>query len=232
MNIIALIPARGGSKSIVRKNFRSFAGHPLLAWSILAAKQSTLVDEVYVTSEDAEAAQIAGRYGAKVIWRPRDLAQDLTPDLPVFKHAIVMLNGKVDMFVHLRPTAPLRPVGLIDKMISRLGTSRASSIRTVVPAPHPPAKFWLKERDYIRPLLDIPGVPEAYNMPRQALPPALWHVGCVDCTWSRTVALGSMSGPRVLAYDLDPRYAVDIDTPEQWAYAEFLSNQLDDCIRP
>lgn len=234
MNIVAVVPARGGSKGILRKNFRPFAGHPLLAWSILAAKQAELVDEVVVTSEDAEAAQIAEQYGAKFIWRPVDLAGDATPDLPVFQHALVALGGQVEMFVHLRPTAPLRPVGLIDKMISRLGTAaHASSVRTVVPAPHPPAKFWVKQKDgFIKPLLNLPDIKEAYNQPRQVLPAAYWHVGCVDCVWSRMIAIGTMSGTRVIPYELDPRYAIDIDTPEQWAYAEFLSNQLDDAIRP
>ena len=98
----------------------------------------------------------------------------------------------------------------------------ADSIRTVVESPHPPAKFWLRDGEYIKPLLHLPDIPEAYNMPRQMLPEVLWHVGCVDAVRGDVVAGGSMSGKKVLPYTIPRKYAIDLDTPEDWTYAEGL----------
>src|SRR3990172_9041002 len=111
--ILALIPARGGSKGIPRKNIRTFAGHPLIAWSIAAAKQSELVSRVVVSTEDEEIAAVAREYGAETPFlRPVELAQDRATDLPVFEHALKWFEDvesyRADVIVQLRPTSPLR----------------------------------------------------------------------------------------------------------------------------
>jgi hypothetical protein len=88
MEVLAIIPARGGSKGIPRKNIRLFAGYPLIAWSIAAARQARLVTRTIVSTDDAEIAAVAREYGAEVPFlRPSELAQDQTPDWPVFEHA-------------------------------------------------------------------------------------------------------------------------------------------------
>jgi CMP-N-acetylneuraminic acid synthetase len=111
---LALIPARGGSKGIPRKNIKSFAGYPLIAWSIAAAKQSSLVTRVIVSTDDEEIAAVAREWGAETPFlRPDELAQDKTTDLPVFEHALKWLEDvegyRPDIVVQLRPTSPFRP---------------------------------------------------------------------------------------------------------------------------
>src|SRR5512135_1117225 len=107
-DILALIPARGGSKGIPRKNIRNFAGYPLIAWSIAAAKQSKLVTRVIVSTDDEEIASVARELGAEVPFlRPAELAQDKSLDLPVFEHALQWLKEnegyQPDVVVQLRP---------------------------------------------------------------------------------------------------------------------------------
>src|SRR5512144_1887099 len=117
--ILALIPARGGSKGIPRKNIRSFAGHPLIAYSIAAGLRSSMVNRVIVSTDDEEIAAVACQYGAEVPFlRPAEYAQDQTLDLPVFQHVIDWFaeheNYRPDVVVQLRPTSPIRPPALVD----------------------------------------------------------------------------------------------------------------------
>jgi CMP-N-acetylneuraminic acid synthetase len=119
---LAIIPARGGSKGIPRKNIRNFAGYPLIAWSIAAAKQSELVTRVIVSTDDEEIASVAREFGAETPFvRPAKFAEDNTTDLPVFEHALQWLaeneNYRPEIVVQLRPTSPIRPRGLVDDAI-------------------------------------------------------------------------------------------------------------------
>src|SRR3989344_749868 len=111
--ILALIPARGGSKGVPGKNIRLLAGAPLIAHSIRAAQESNYIDRVIVSTDDEKIAEVARIYGAEVPFlRPKEFAQDLTPDYPVFEHCLQWLaaneNYRPDIVVHLRPTGPLR----------------------------------------------------------------------------------------------------------------------------
>ncbi|GAB4523854.1 MAG: acylneuraminate cytidylyltransferase family protein [Anaerolineales bacterium] len=228
--ILALIPARGGSKSIPRKNIRLFAGHPLIAWSIAAARASEMVTRTLVSTDDEEIAAVARRYGAEVPFiRPAELAQDETPDLPVFEHALAWLaaheNYRPDIIVHLRPTSPLRKVWHIDQAASLLlERPEADSIRSVSPPSQNPFKMYRIGGDgLLRALVEVPGLPEAYNMPRQALPKVYWHNGYMDAFWSDTITeQHSMSGTTILPFVLSPEDWIDLDTPEDWARAENL----------
>ena len=121
--VLAIVPARGGSKSIPKKNIRPFAGHPLLTYSIAAGLQASLVDRVIVSTDDEETAEIARQYGAEVPFlRPAELALDSTPDLPVFEHALSWLEREEayvpEWIVQLRPTTPVRPPDCVDRGIS------------------------------------------------------------------------------------------------------------------
>ena len=114
MEILAIIPARGGSKSIPRKNIRPLAGHPLIAYSIAAGRQSRLVTRTIVSTDDEEIAAVARQYGAETPFlRPAEFAQDNTTDFPVFTHALGWLKEhegyQPDIIVQLRPTSPIRP---------------------------------------------------------------------------------------------------------------------------
>jgi N-acylneuraminate cytidylyltransferase len=236
--VLALIPARGGSKSIPRKNVRAMAGHPLLAWSIAAALESKRVSRVVVSTDDEEIQEIALRYGALAPFlRPAELAQDDTPDLPVFQHALSWLGHewgfRPEIVVQLRPTSPLRPPGAVDAAIALLEAQpEADAVRAVTAPQQNPYKMWRIEGRFLRPLLDD-GLIEAYNMPRQRLPATYWQTGHLDVARRSTLLRGTMTGRLILPYVLDPRYAIDIDTPEQWRFAEWVLGGPDPpAVRP
>ncbi len=228
--VLAIVPARGGSKGIPRKNVKLFAGHPLIAYSIAAAQQSQRVTRVIVSTDDEEIAAVAREYGAETPFlRPAEFAQDRTLDLPVFQHALKWLaeheGYRPEVVVQLRPTSPVRPPDLVDQAVEALlDNPQADSVRGVVPAGQNPHKMWRidAERGYMTPLLDVPGVEEPYNAPRQALPPVYWQTGHIDAIRPRAILSGSMSGKVILPVMVDPAYTVDIDTPKDWARSEWL----------
>ena len=230
-NILALIPARGGSKGIPRKNIRSFAGYPLIAWSIAAAKESKLVTRIIVSTDDEEIASVAKEWGAEVPFlRPSEFAQDNTTDLPVFEHALSWLKeheGYVpDIVIQLRPTSPIRPNGMVDDAIRILQNHKdADCIRGVVVAGQNPFKMWRfnGEDKPLNPLLDVDGIKEPYNAPRQILPPVYWQTGHIDVIRTGTITRKhSLTGNVIYPHVIDPRYTVDIDTLADWAKYEAL----------
>ncbi|MDZ7267861.1 MAG: acylneuraminate cytidylyltransferase family protein [candidate division KSB1 bacterium] len=230
--VLALVPARGGSKSIPRKNLKTLGGCPLLAYSIAAGLQAASVDRVIVSTDDAEIAAVARQWGAEVPFlRPAQLARDDTPDFPVIVHALRWLQKRekyhADVIVQLRPTSPLRPPGGVDDGVALLlGNPAADSVRAVKPAGENPYKMWRLEQGWLVPLLET-GLPEAYNMPRQKLPPTYWQTGHLDVI--RVTSLKhkhSLTGDRVLPLLVDPRYAIDLDQPEQWPLVEWLLAHL------
>ncbi len=233
VEVLALIPARGGSKSIPRKNLKPFLGHPLIAYSIAAGLQAETVTRVIVSTDDEEIAAVARRYGAEVPFlRPAHLAQDATPDLPVFVHALNWLaqheGFRPEVVVQLRPTTPVRPPGMVDQAVRLLlEHPEADSVRGVVPAGQNPYKMWRIVDGRLEPLLRLEGVPEPYNTPRQHLPPTYWQTGHIDAIRPRVILeQGSMSGQVVLPLVLDPAYTVDLDTPLDWVRAEGLVQSL------
>lgn len=231
--VLTIIPARGGSKSIPRKNIKLLHGLPLIAYSIAAGLRAKSVTRVIVSTDDKEIASIARDFSAEVPFlRPAKYAQDTTPDLPVFQHALKWLaeneNYVPNAVVQLRPTSPFRPVGCVDQAVRiLLNDSTADSVRAVVPSGQNPYKMWyLTEKGYMQPLLKLPGISEPYNMPRQKLPPTYWQTGHIDVIRYKTIMdKGSMSGKRILPLILDQRYTIDIDTPRDWARAEWLIRQ-------
>jgi len=229
--ILALIPARGGSKGIPRKNIRSFAGYPLMAYSIAAGLQAETVSRVVVSTDDEVMAEIAREFGAQAPFlRPVELAADDTTDLPVFQHALRWLDGnegyQPDVVVQLRPTSPIRPPDLVDRAVRKLlAHADADSVRGVVPAGQNPHKMWRLAGDdsAMTPLLDVEGLAEPYNAPRQALPQIYWQTGHVDAIRTQAIlAKGSMSGDKIYPLLIDPRYTVDIDNVADWARYESL----------
>ena len=247
-HILALIPARGGSKGIPRKNIRNFAGYPLIAWSIAAARQSKSVTRVIVSTDDGEIASVAREFEAEAPFiRPAKFAEDNTTDLPVFEHALNWLaeneGYKPDIVVQLRPTSPIRPRGLVDDAIRILLEHQdADSVRGVVFAGQNPHKMWRIAGDPhsgagngpMKNLLDVPGIEEPYNAPRQILPPIYWQTGHIDAIRTETITKGgSMSGGVVYPIIIDSRYTVDIDNLQDWARYEHLISTGDlDMVTP
>ena len=169
---MALIPARGGSKSVPKKNIRLFRGHPLIAYSIAAAKLAKNVDRVVVSTDSEEIAEISRRYGAEVPFlRPAEFAQDNSPDIDFVKHAIRWLyehEKKIPgYFIHLRPTTPIRNPEHIEEAICRIQRDKDStSLRSGSLCVHPPYKWFKKEGKYLAPLM--PGMTcDDANLPRQ-----------------------------------------------------------------
>ncbi len=226
--VLAVIPARGNSKSIPRKNIREFAGHPLIAFSIAAAMQSESVTRVIVSTDDHEIAEISKKYGAEVpFMRPAEIAEDATLDLPVFEHALKWLdeNEKYspEVVLQLRPTSPIRPAGMVDEAVRLLlENPEADSVRGVVVSGQNPFKMWkIDTRGVMQPLLEVDGIKEPYNAPRQDLPQTYWQTGHIDAIRPGSILIkGSMSGDIILPLYVDPVYTVDIDTLLDWQRAE------------
>lgn len=228
-HILAIIPARGGSKGIPRKNIRPFAGYPLIAWSIAAAKQSSLVTRIIVSTDDEEIASVAREWGAETPFsRPAKLAQDKTTDLPVFEHALKWLEEiegyHPDVVVQLRPTSPIRPRTMVDEAVNvLLNHEDADCVRGVVPAAQNPFKMWRfnGEEKPLSQLLEVPGIAEPYNAPRQVLPPVYWQTGHIDAIRASTIVnKKSLTGDIVYPLVIDPKFTVDIDTLADWAKYE------------
>jgi CMP-N-acetylneuraminic acid synthetase len=241
-NILAIIPARSGSKGLPGKNIRPFLGHPLLAYSVAAAKQSSAVVRVICSTDSEDIATVARRYGAETPFlRPSSLAQDDTLDLPVMQHAIRWLQDKdkwpTDILVQLRPTSPIRPAGLVDQAVQLLlNDKNATAVRTVCPAPANPYKMWrlpeggFSESPYMRNLLEVPGIAEPYNAPRQQLPAVWWQTGTVDVVRAEVVLAGSMTGARILPCAVSTEIAVDIDKEADLHWAAEVMARVE-CVR-
>jgi CMP-N-acetylneuraminic acid synthetase len=232
MEVLALVTARGGSKGIPGKNLVQFLGRPLIAWSISAAQEAKTVTRIVATTDDQDIAAVAKEWGAEIPFlRPAELAQDDTPDLPVFVHALNWLSETEDyhpdLVVHLRPTTPLRPAGLIDEAVESLAASEnADAIRSVCVPPNNPFKMWRTDASaFMRPLFDS-GIEEAYNQPRQKLPVHYWQTGMIDVTRPATILeQGSMTGRNILPLIIEAKMAVDIDDELSLAYAETVCRQ-------
>jgi CMP-N-acetylneuraminic acid synthetase len=226
-DVLVLIPARGGSKSIPRKNIRPFAGHPLIAYSIAAGLATKVAARVIVSTDDSEIAEIARHYGAETPFlRPIELSQDNTLDLPVFLHALQWLDEHEGyhpkIIVQLRPTSPLRRVQHVDQAVNcLLERPEADSVRTVCVPFQNPFKMWrIDANGFMHPLIDTT-IPEPYNMPRQLLPEVYWQTGYVDAFWSDTILQkNSMTGDKILPLVINPSEWIDIDSPADWYRAE------------
>jgi N-acylneuraminate cytidylyltransferase len=235
--ILAIIPARGGSKGIPRKNIRPFAGYPLISWSIAAGLQAETVKRVIVSTDDDEIAEISRGYGAETPFqRPAELAADLITDLPVFQHALTWLaeheNYHPNIVVHLHPTSPVRPRGCLDRGIRLLlDHPEAECVRSVLEPSQSPYKMWRIDEQTGRmiPLLTLPGVSEPYNTPRQSLPLAYVQTGHMNAIRPATILGGSMTGRVILPLIVAAQYEVDLDTLADWQYGEWVvaNNELE-----
>lgn len=231
--VLALIPARGGSKGIPRKNLLRVGGRPLIAYTILQARESSRIDRVVVSTDDPEIALVAREWGAEVPFlRPAPFAGDLSPDLDVFRHALDWLEEhesyQPEMVVHLRPPSPVRRIELIDAAIDLLAAHpEADAVRSVSVARQTPFKMWrLSAAGYLEPVVRLPGVADSQSLPRQRLPLVYWQNGYVDVVRPRAVQQkDSMWGDCALPLVIDePLY--ELDYPEDIPAVEAALEQL------
>lgn len=213
--ILAIIPARSGSKSVKNKNIRLINGKPMMAYSIEHAKASKYINRIIVTTDSEEYAEIAREYGAETPFiRPAELAQDNSLDVDVFEHAIRYLEkeeGYVpDIIVQLRPTDPIRNPEDIDKMIEMmLEDDTVDAVRSVVLTDAIPHKMWYVGEDGVmEPIMK--DIPEAYNMARQDLPKIYHQNGNTDVLRpSNVTKYHSMTGKKIKGYIMSEIYDVD-----------------------
>ena len=229
MQVLALIPARGGSKGIPRKNLVDVGGAPLLVHSVRHALAAQTVTRVVVSTEDEEIARVAAEAGAEVPFlRPPELALDHVLDLPVFRHAIETLERceryRPDLVVHLRPTCPARRPEWIDRCVELLRERPdAHSVRSVSPpAAHPYRVFRIGEDGLLDAVMKHEH-PEPWILRRQDHPP-MWHYNCViDVTRTTTLLeLESMTGSRILPFEMRADEVVDVDEPRDLELARWL----------
>jgi CMP-N,N'-diacetyllegionaminic acid synthase len=222
--VLAIIPARSGSKSVKDKNIREINGKPMIAYSIEHAKASKLINRVIVSTDSEVYAQIVRDYGAETPFiRPAEYAMDTSLDLEVFEHALSFLEkeeGYVpDLVVQLRPTYPIRNVKDIDQMITTmLEDESIDSMRCIAPAKEIAYKMWHKdENGTLSPIMK--DIKECYNMPRQELPKVYYQNACIDVIRTEVITKRhSMSGDKIVGYEMEDNF--DIDTEEEFRRAE------------
>lgn len=225
--VLALIPARGGSKGVPRKNLRNLAGKPLVVHAIEQALLATTIDRVLLTTDNREIAEVGRAAGAEVpFMRPAEFAQDGSLDYEFVRHALEWLLNNEDygpeLVVQLRPTTPVRDVTLIDRAVETIrARPDVDSLRAVVNACFSPYKMWRVLPDgLLAPLLPLEGVAEPYNQPRQLLPAVCQQDGFIDITRPHTILRqGSMTGRRILPFFVDRR-SIDIDYQHEMEEAE------------
>lgn len=220
---VALITARGGSKGLPRKNVLPLAGKPLIAWTIEAALSAKCIDKVYVTTDNAEIAQVSQQFGASVINRPAELAQDDTGSEPVIAHAISHLqaeNINVEQVFLLQPTSPLRNARHIDSAWQHYCQQKAACLISVFEPKHTPAKAYKVNSDgTISGLLSD----SAPYTRRQDLPTAVQPNGAIYL-FSAAAFMQQRQIPRqhVVPFMMNHNDSVDIDSADDLAVAATL----------
>ena len=227
MNMIAIIPARSGSKGVPGKNIKLLGGIPLFAFSIIAAKMMPSVSRVIVSTDSEEYAQIAKDYGAEVPFlRPNEISGDKSTDFDLFLHALNWFkeneNFIPDYLLHLRPTTPLRNPKIMEDAVKLFIENKnlASSLRSGHSAPESPYKWFLKDdNNYFKGLRDDL-TPEKVNLPRQSFPSVYIPDGYIDILKSSVILdSGTLHGDKMLVFESP--FCVEVDTKDDFEYLEF-----------
>jgi CMP-N-acetylneuraminic acid synthetase len=218
MKTIAIIPARGGSKRLPNKNILLLGGIPLIAQSILyAQKNNTIIDEIYVSTNDDAIKKIALQYGAQVIDRPENLSGDLEPTVTAVRHVLESLDFEVENVVLLQPTNPLREEKLLEEAFEIYQKQNCDSLFTVSRNHHKLGK--IKENMFI---------PFNYELGQrsQDLEPLYFENGLLYITKASLILENSIISETAYPFQVNSIFAnVDIDTQEDLDYAEYLINK-------
>lgn len=224
---VAIVPARGGSKGVPKKNIKLLGGYPLVAFTVAAARRCKKLDRVIVSTDSPRIADVARHYGAEVPFlRPSELALDSSPGGDVILHALDWLSQNEDhvpeYLVQLLPTTPLRDPALIHAAIDLIRSdAKATSLRSAHELPEPPQKMMGIEDGYFVGLFPHDKRPDYHNLPRQAFSPAYHPNGYVDIFRSEFVQQNkSLYGSRILAF-ITP-FVIEIDSIEQFELLEMI----------
>ena len=224
MNVLGVVPARGGSKGMPRKNLRPLAGKPLLAYTVDAARASRRLNRVVVSTDDPEIADTARQLGLEVpFMRPADLASDTALMLPVLQHAARAMASegfRADTIVLLQPTSPLRRAEHIDAAVDLLEASGADSVVSVVEVPHQfnPTSVMRLEGDRLTPFLPGPPVLRRQDKPR------VYARNGPAVLAARVSVLdgGSLYGSDCRPLFMSPEESIDVDTAADFDLIEYL----------
>lgn len=228
MRILGIIPARGGSKGVPRKNIKLIGDKPLIAYTIGAAANSKLTRTV-VTTDDEEIANVAMRWGGDVpFFRPAELATDLANAVAVMQHALQITEeqeGKqYDAIMMLQPTTPFRRTEDIDKAIDILESTGADSVISVVDVDgHHPARMKYVEEGKI---IDPPFCEAYENQPRQELKKIYIKNGAIYLTRRRTLLKNSFKGDDCRALIMPVQISANIDNVHDFRYAEWMYDEF------
>jgi CMP-N,N'-diacetyllegionaminic acid synthase len=227
--IVALIPARSGSKRVADKNIRMLNGHPLIAYTISAARQSDVFSAVIVSTDSQPYAEIARQYGAQAPFlRPEELADDLSPDVEWVEHALRTLRTQgyeYDCFSILRPTSPFRLPETIRRAWNEfLSQEGVDSLRAVEKCRQHPGKMWVVRGQRMIPLLPMgPAALPWHSTPYQALPEIYAQNASLELAWSRVIWQGhTIAGEVVMPFFTHGYEGFDLNEPYDWLYAEEL----------
>jgi CMP-N,N'-diacetyllegionaminic acid synthase len=226
---VALIPARAGSKRVPGKNVRELAGHPLIAYTIAAARLADVFEAIVVSTDSEEIAAVSERYGAEVPGlRPEEMATSTSPDIEWLRHTLAELSSggrNFEIFSILRATSPFRGPETIRRAFEQLVAlgDKADSVRAVRPCREHPGKMWVVDGELMRPLLDQPdGVPY-HSRQFASLPPVYVQDSSLEIAWARAVGdHDSIAGATVAPFLTEGVEGFSIDYPDDWRLAEEL----------
>ena len=238
--IVALIPARSGSKGIINKNIKIYDGLPLLAHSINIALKSDYIKDVYVSTDSKEYQQIALSFGSKVTaLRPYNISDDLSPDIDTFKFFINMFkdnNERIpDIIIHLRPTYPNRKLEILNNSIKTFikNYENYDSLRSVINIDKTPYKMYyinedIDNKNYLRPYLNnFKDYIEPFNQARQIFPKTFLHNGCIDIIKSSVIIdKNLLSGEKIYPYLMNENEDNDIDNIKDFIISENNINKI------
>ena len=228
-SVVALIPARSGSERVRDKNIRPLAGHPLLAYAVVVARQAEIFDRIVCSTDSGKIAEVAQRYGADVPFlRPSELATATSPDIGWITHALEQLEDHYDLFAIVRATNPFRGPRVLRRGLEQLlATPEADSIRAVELVKQHPGKMWVLEGRTMRPLLEQSHLDVAWHAGQyQALPEVYVQNSALEIAWTRVVSqTGTREGKVVAPYLTQAYEGFNIDDEEDWDRARRL---LDD----
>jgi N-acylneuraminate cytidylyltransferase len=229
MKAVALIPARSGSKRVVGKNIRPLAGHPVIAYTIAAALDSGVFDDVIVSTDSEEYAAIARHYGASVPFlRPVEFAGDLSPDIEWVEYTLTRLREErrtFDCFSILRPTSPFRLPETIRRAWTQFRAAEGvDSIRAVEPCKQHPGKMWVLRGARMVPLLPLtPREQPWHSSQYQALPRVYVQNASLEIAHTRVVFDGrTIAGDVLMPFLTEGYEGFDVNHPEDWRLAEEL----------
>lgn len=226
--MIALIPARGGSKGVPGKNIKSLHGSPLIFYSIDACRKSSLIDRVIVSTDDQEIADISQKFGAEIPFlRPAELAQDNTTDYEVLKHFLSVFD--CDSVAYIRPTTPIRDIKTIDEAIDlyRDKENSITSLRSMHRFSESPYKmFRINENGFCEGFFEeFNGNKNYTNLPRQSFPAAYQPNGYIDIVKRKTIEDGTTYGAKIYPYVTEA--VIEVDTQFEFDLLELQIKKHD-----